>query len=446
MFLRAVHEPILDLCRQALQREVAAHGVAQARLLPDDVIQACLTHGITTWNQQTLFGTAPEPFEDTPASRQLLLAYLLGYGPADIYLGHDNLEDFWLRGPGDLFALYGESDDPAAPPPGKRLVPGFFRDDAHVIATFKPKVEEVGKAWDIAHPVVNAVLPGRLRLHAQMPPAARCVLVSIRRHRGTVLLLSDLVAHGSLSPAMATFLASAVIARLNILIVGGTGSGKTTLLDALLLALAGLGARAVEEHVVVIETDPELAAPEPAYAGILPHVSSLLTGTGTADGPHVITQRDQVRAAMRLRPTRVVIGEMLGGEAYDWLQALNAGHNGSLSTIHANSCRDGLRKLAAYTLQAETDLPMEHIVESIANLIDLVVYLEADRHTGQRRVVEIAGLAPYTGGTLPNLDSLWRWEAETGAHRWTGILPRCAAHLRALSLPLGADVEAMPAH
>jgi pilus assembly protein CpaF len=434
---RPLDQLVLDRVAAEVQRELTARGLTRPADLPADALAACLARGIAAHGQERLFGGAAagsQPFADTPENRALLVAHLLGYGPADAYLRQESLEELFIAGPAAFFAVYGRADDPAAPPPGKRLVPGYFVDDAAIIRTFKPKLEESGKVWDTAHPISDAVTRDGLRIQAVMPPAARHVSIAARRNRAIARFLPDLIGLDTLSPAMATFLSGAMKAGLNILVAGGGGSGKTTTANSLLLEVTD-----PDEHVVVIEAEPELAAAGPDYRDVVPHLTSLLTVGATADGPNAITQRLLVWAALRQRPTRVIIGELRGPEAFDWLQALNIGCDGSLTTIHANSGAHALTKLVHYALWAGEGLPVAQLVELIADTLHLVVFQRLERRTGIRRIVEICEVAGYAGGATPTLTPLFAWDPARRLYLRTPHWPRCAERLLERDLPTGLE-------
>ncbi len=439
MILPECYDPILGISGEAMQREAAARGLTRPAHLPFDIKLACAGEGITTFNRGRLFttsGATTPPFPDTPEHRRLIVAYLVGAGPVEEYLQQENLEDFFIQGHATFIARYGASDDPTAPPPGKRLVPGCFRDDDQLVAIFRTLLEERGAVWDLAHRICDTMLANGVRFHGVIPPpgSGRPVIVHLRLRRAIALFLDDLVRRGTLSRQMATFLTSAVRAGLSILIAGAPGSGKTTTLDSLLLLIDDF-----EEHVVVIEAQPELAVTDPSYRDVVFHLTAHLTDSPTSDGPARITQRELVRAAQREAPTRVVVGELRGAEAYDWLQALNLGAAGSLTTIHGNSTRHALTKLHTYVLQAGEEIPAPQVMAMIASTVNLVVYQERDPRTGVRRIMEIAEVAGYAGDMTVILNSLFRWDEQQQAHVWTGQWPDCARRLAARDLPLGID-------
>ena len=222
----------------------------------------------------------------------------------------------------------------------------------------------------------------------------------------------------------ARFLDAAVRAGVNILVSGATGSGKTTLLNALGASIASL-----DERVVTIEETPELQ-----LAKQLPDCVPLQARPGNVEGEGEITVRDLVRNALRMRPTRIVVGEVRGGEALDMLLALNTGHDGSLGTIHGNSPRDALARLATLARMTAEQLPREALLAMVAQTIELVVHLRAEPRTGQRRLVHIFEVTGLEGDILAGQD-LWTLDRAGQRLAWTGLQPRCLAKFRAKGLP-----------
>ncbi|HLB25394.1 MAG TPA: CpaF family protein, partial [Nitrospirota bacterium] len=238
-----------------------------------------------------------------------------------------------------------------------------FRDDAHLLHIIDRIVSKVGRRIDESSPMVDARLPDGSRVNAIIPPLAiDGPALSIRRFGVDPLRMGDILEKGTITPAIATLLQGAVKARLNILISGGTGSGKTTLLNILSEYIPG------DERIITIEDSAELQMKQE-------HVVRLETRPPNVEGAGMVTQRDLVRNSLRMRPDRIIIGEVRGGEALDMLQAMNTGHDGSLSTIHANSTRDALARLETMVLMAGMDLPERAIREQVASAINIVIQL-----------------------------------------------------------------------
>src|SRR5690606_31666766 len=224
----------------------------------------------------------------------------------------------------------------------------------------------LGRRLDETSPMVDARLPDGSRLNAVIPPlTARSTHVTIRKFVLRARTLDDLVELGTLPPQAAGFLEAAVRAGLNLLIAGGTGSGKTTCLNALGACVAGL-----EERVVTIEETAELQ-----LEGVLPDCVALQGRPPNVEGTGAVSIRSLVKNALRMRPTRIVVGEVRGAEALDMLTAMNSGHDGSMCTIHANGPRQALGKLRTYALMAEEALPAVAVTEMVAEAVDLVVHL-----------------------------------------------------------------------
>jgi len=262
-----------------------------------------------------------------------------------------------------------------------------FRDDAHLMQIIERIVTRVGRRVDEHSPMVDARLPDGSRVNAIIPPLALDgPILSIRRFGAQRLTMKDLVELHSLPPHLAEVLEACVKARLNILISGGTGSGKTTLLNCLSNYIP------TTERIVTIEDSAELKLQQR-------HVLRLETRPANIEGEGTVTQRDLVRNALRMRPDRIVIGEVRGGEALDMMQAMNTGHDGSISTIHANSARDALSRVETMMLMAGFGLPERALREQIASALDIVIQL-ARLSDGTRKVVELAEVTGMEGSAI----------------------------------------------
>jgi pilus assembly protein CpaF len=257
------------------------------------------------------------------------------------------------------------------------LTDACFDDDDHLLKIIDRIVSKIGRRIDESSPMVDARLPDGSRVNAIIPPLALDgPALSIRRFGVRTLDLNDLLNIGSMSPGMAELLKGAIRARLNTLITGGTGSGKTTLLNALSAFIPA------EERIVTIEDAAELQL-------LQPHVVRLETRPSNIEGKGRITQRDLVRNSLRMRPDRIVVGEVRGDEVLDMLQAMNTGHDGSLTTVHANSSRDALHRLETLMLLSGVHLPSQAMREQISAALDVVIHVTrmAD---GTRRVMSVA--------------------------------------------------------
>ena len=262
-----------------------------------------------------------------------------------------------------------------------------FRDDAHLMQIIERIVTSVGRRVDEHSPMVDARLPDGSRVNAIIPPLALDgPILSIRRFGVDRLTMNDLIKLNSLPRHIAEVLEACVKARLNILISGGTGSGKTTLLNCLSNYIPST------ERIVTIEDSAELKLQQR-------HVLRLETRPPNIEGAGTVTQRDLVRNSLRMRPDRIVVGEVRGGEALDMMQAMNTGHDGSISTIHANSARDALSRLETMMLMAGFGLPERAMREQIASALDVVVQL-ARLSDGTRKLIELAEVTGMEGGTI----------------------------------------------
>jgi pilus assembly protein CpaF len=258
--------------------------------------------------------------------------------------------------------------------------------------------------------------------------------VTVRKFLLRARTLDDLVALGTLSPEAATFLEAAVQAGLNMLISGGTGSGKTTCLNALGASIAG-----GEERLVTIEETGELQ-----LESMLPDCVALQSRLPNIEGVGAFPIRSLVKNALRMRPTRIVVGEVRGAEALDMLSAMNSGHDGSMCTIHANGPRQALSKLRMYAMMADESLPSEAVTEMIAEALNLVVHLRLEPASDRRVVTNIYEVTGLEGDTVAGTD-LFTWSE--GALRWSGIRPRFAGQLQEGTFPWDRlEAEAMPPH
>jgi pilus assembly protein CpaF len=285
---------------------------------------------------------------------------------------------------------------------GGRLVrePVAFRDEEHLRQVIDRVVSSVGRRVDESSPMVDARLPDGSRVNAVLPPVAvDGPLLTIRKFSRRPLDVADLIASGSLTRAQAELLGRCVRGRLNVVVSGGTGTGKTTLLNAL------AGFIDPSERIVTVEDAAELRLPQP-------HVARLESRPPNVEGRGEVTLRALVRNALRMRPDRIVVGEVRGGEALDMLQAMNTGHDGSLTTVHASSPADAVRRIETMALMAGLDLPHVAVREQVAAAVDVIVHLVREGD-GSRRVRFVDGRGP--SGRLEMLDV--RLLAELGERR-----------------------------
>ncbi len=262
-----------------------------------------------------------------------------------------------------------------------------FRDEDHVMRIIQRIVAPLGRRVDESSPYVDARLPDGSRVNVVIPPVAfKSPAITIRKFLADRYMIEDLVGVGTLSETVADFLAKSILAKLNILISGGTGSGKTTLLNALSAHIPE------RERIVTIEDPAELRLQQT-------HVIGLEVRPANLEGKNEVTQRDLVRNALRMRPDRIIVGEVRGAEAFDMMQAMNTGHEGSLTTIHANSPRDAFARIENMIMMAGFDLPITAIREQMASALHLVVQI-ARQMDGTRKIIGITEVTGMEGQTI----------------------------------------------
>lgn len=297
-----------------------------------------------------------------------------GYGPLTELLEDDNITEIMVNSPKEIYI---EIDG--------NLVKDesvSFINDEHIVRTIQRLIEPMGRTIDSTSPMVDSRLKDGSRINAVIPPlSTKGPVITIRKFKESINSIDELIRVGSLTPDMARFLESAVNAKLSIVVCGGTGSGKTTLLNILSSFISE------KERIVTIEDAAELRLHQP-------HVISLETRTTNYEKSGEITIRDLVRNSLRMRPDRIIVGEVRGKEAFDMLQAMNTGHEGSLTTLHANSPIDALHRLETMVLMANIDLPVKAVREYIQSAISIVVNIErlAD---GKRKVTSISEVVGF---------------------------------------------------
>jgi pilus assembly protein CpaF len=314
---------------------------------------------------------------------------VLGHGPLERLLNDDTITEIMVNGPYDVWierngTLHRSSIR--------------FQDESQLRRIINKMVAQVGRRIDESQPMVDARMPDGSRVNAVIPPLSLTgPLVTIRRFGTDRLTLDDLIRIGTLTPETAELLGRAVEARLNMLISGGTGAGKTTLLNALSAAIPDT------ERIVTIEDAAELKL-------VQRHVLRLECRPRNIEGTGEVTIRDLVRNSLRMRPDRIVVGEVRGAEALDMLQALNTGHDGSLSTLHANSPRDALARVETMVLMAGYDLPLRAIRQQIVSALDVVIHLER-MHDGTRKVTSITEVQRMESDMV-TLQELYQFELD----------------------------------
>ncbi len=332
---------------------------------------------------------------------------VLGYGPLEPLLARDDIADIMVNGAGRVFIEVG----------GKvQLTPIRFRDNAQLMNICQRIVSQVGRRVDESSPICDARLLDGSRVNVISPPLSLDgPTLTIRKFRKDKLTLEDLVRYGSINPAGARVLGVIGRARCNVLISGGTGSGKTTLLNCMTAYID------TEERIITCEDAAELQLQQP-------HVVRLETRPPNLEGQGQITMRDLVRNCLRMRPERIIVGEVRGPEAFDLLQAMNTGHDGSMGTLHANSPREALSRLESMITMGGFQLPVKTIREMVVGSIDVIIQAERMRD-GSRRITKITEVVGTEGEVIITQDLLTyeiSGEDETGTikghHMGTGIV------------------------
>ncbi len=354
-----------------------------------------------------------------------LVAESFGLGPLEPYMQDPDVTDILVNGAYEVYVeRFGRLQETNT----------VFADDEHLMQIIGRIVARVGRRIDEQTPMVDARLPDGSRVNAIIPPLALSgPVLSIRRFGHRPLEINDLMVRGSICPEMVQVMEAAIEGRINVMISGGTGAGKTTLLNNLSRFIpAG-------ERIVTIEDSAELKLQRK-------HVVSLETRTPTSEGIGAVSQRDLVRNALRMRPDRIVIGEVRGGEALDMLQAMNTGHEGSLTTIHANDTQDALSRLEVMVSMAGFDVPLPVVRKYIASAISLVIHV-ARLKGGARRVTRVSEVAGLDNGEYLVHDLFGYKQCGVDEHGLsrgyfyaTGNKPRFLSRLHDVGIDLPEDV------
>jgi pilus assembly protein CpaF len=339
---------------------------------------------------------------------------MIGFGPLEPLLRDDSISDIMVNGPHTVFVEVR----------GKLQRSNVqFRNAEHAAMVAQKMVATIGRRVDESSPLCDARLPDGSRVNVILPPLALDgACISIRKFTKKKLDFAAMVANDSMVPAVARLLEVAGRCRLNIIISGGTGSGKTTLLNALSRTISH------DERIVTIEDAAELQLQQP-------HVVRLETRTANLEGRGEINQRELLRNALRMRPDRIIVGEVRGAEAYDMLQAMNTGHDGSISTVHANTTRDALARVENMMQMATVNLPARAIRTQIASAVDLIIQIERMRD-GVRRITQISDICGMEGEVVTMNDvASFEFDGEdatgrlTGRYHMSGARPSFAARL-----------------
>ena len=351
----------------------------------------------------------------------------LGLGPLEPLLQDPDISDILVNGPDRVYIeKYGILHKTEV----------FFKDADHLMMIIERIVSKVGRRIDESSPLVDARLQDGSRINVIIPPLAiDGPAVSIRRFGVNPLRMRDLLANKTLTEDMAKLVDAMVRAKLNILVSGGTGAGKTTLLNIMTASVPD------SERIVTIEDSAELILQQD-------HVVRLETRPPNIEGRGTVTQRDLVRNALRMRPDRIIVGEVRAGEALDMLQAMNTGHDGSISTIHANSPRDALARLETMVLMAGFDIPSKAIREQMSSSLNVIIQM-ARLSDGTRKVVKVADVTGMEGEVI-SMQDIFVFEKQgvdqegkvTGMFRATGVRPKFVDTMATAGIYLGSEMFA----
>jgi pilus assembly protein CpaF len=353
-----------------------------------------------------------------------IVAEILGFGPLEPLLGDESITEIMVNGSQKVFIeRQGKIEKTSM----------TFESDDHLMRIIDRIVSPLGRRIDESSPYVDARLPDGSRVNAIIPPLAlNGPTLTIRKFSKVPLSIDDLIRFGSVTPEAMEFLQACVIARLNVIVSGGTGSGKTTFLNILSGYIPG------DERIITVENAAELQLRQE-------HVVTLESRPPNIEGKGEVTIRDLVVNCLRMRPDRIVVGECRSGEALDMLQAMNTGHDGSLTTAHSNSPRDTLARLETMCLMAGMDLPVRAIREQIASAVDLIVHQDRMRD-GTRKVVNITEVQGMEGDVIVMSD-IFAFEQQgmeagrvIGRLKPTGIRPKFVERIESANIHLPAGI------
>jgi pilus assembly protein CpaF len=360
----------------------------------------------------------------TRSNKQRILEWvfadIIGYGPLEPLLSDPEITEIMVNGPHTVFVeRFGKIE------PSKAT----FEDEAHVRRIVDRIVAPLGRRVDESSPMVDARLPNGYRVNATIPPLSlNGSLLTIRKFATSPFTAQDLIANGTITPEVVAFLRACVETRINIVVSGGTGSGKTTILNVISAFIPA------NERVITIEDVAELQLHQK-------HVLRLEKRPPNIEGKGEITIRQLVINALRMRPDRIVVGESRGSEALDMLQAMNTGHDGSMTTIHSNNPRDSLRRIETMVMMAGMDLPLRAIREQVASSIELIVHLDRMRD-GTRKVVSVAEVMGMEGDTI-SMQDIFKFDQTdfkngrvVGKLKATGLRPSFTDKFRANGIEL----------
>ncbi|WFU22282.1 CpaF family protein [Bradyrhizobium sp. CB1717] len=367
-----------------------------------------IIHGIANDERMELSGREQIQLADDIADD------MTGYGPLRPLLIDETINDIMINGPSNVYVERS----------GKlERVAVRFRDNDHIASVAQKIAAQVGRRVDESSPMVDCRLPDGSRVNIILPPLSiHSPCISIRKFPSRRLDMAGLIENGSMTPAIGKLLEIASRARLNVLVSGGTGSGKTTLLNAMSQFIDH------SERIVTIEDAAELQLQQP-------HVISLETRPPSLEGTGQVTQRDLLWNALRMRPDRIVVGEVRSAEAFDMLQAMNTGHDGSISTVHANSTRDALTRIENMVQMGQVNLPSRAIRSQIVAALDIIVQVERMRD-GQRRIIQVSEVIGLEGDVITTNDiAAFEYQEEdahgriSGTYKSTRALPKFKSRL-----------------
>ena len=350
---------------------------------------------------------------------------VLGLGPIEPMLRDNSISEIMVNAPDTVFY---EKDGRLY------LSPIRFRDAGHILRIAERIIAPLGRRVDESSPMVDARLADGSRVNIIIPPVApKSPTITIRKFRQDKMTIEDLIATGTLTRELAEFLRACIQVKLNIVISGGTGTGKTTLLNALSAFIPD------EERIITIEDPTELRLQQV-------HIVSLEARPPSLEGKGEVTQRDLVRNCLRMRPDRILVGEVRGAEAFDMMQAMNTGHEGSLTTIHSNSPRDALARVENMILMAGLDLPLRAIREQMVSALQVVVQI-ARMPDGSRKIITVSEITGMEGQVV-TMQDIYRFEQRgidsegriVGDFRPTGIRPQFVERFALAGIELPQDV------
>ena len=421
-FDRANEDRFQEMKKELHQRLIRAMDMAAVAQMDQEQLKAQIRHTIEEYCR-----TTSELLNSVERERLVndILDETFGFGPLESLLADSTISDILINGPKQIYVERHGQLQPS------QVV---FHDENHLLQIVQRICAKVNRRVDESSPMVDARLPDGSRVNAIIPPISMSgTLVSIRKFSKQPLMAADLIKHQSVTTEMVKFLEACVFSRLNMVVSGGTGSGKTTLLNML------SGYIPENERVCTIEDTAELRLQQE-------HVVTLETRAPNAEGNGEIGTRDLVKNALRMRPDRIVIGECRGGEALDMLQAMNTGHEGSLTTIHANDTREALSRLEMMTAMGSGDLPIWILRRQIASAVDIIVQT-ARLRGGKRKITKVSEIVGMESDTI-SMQDLFVFQqtgidAKGGAEGYfecTGIRPKCFEKMVSMGNDISADL------